>query len=154
MGNSRQLEVLVGLFVCLGVAAAFLLTFRVSNLTGNTSNAGTYQVTANFQNIGGLKPGASITMAGVRVGRVSSIGFDPELFEAVVTMDLSNDYDGIPRDSNASILTAGLLGEQYIGLEPGGDIDMLKEGSKIEFTQSALVLEKIIGQFLFSKASE
>lgn len=154
MGNSRQLEVLVGLFVCLGVAAAFILTFRVSNLTGNSGGSGSFQVTANFQNIGGLKPGASITMAGVRVGRVSAINFDPDRFEAVVTMDLSNKFNTIPLDSNASILTAGLLGEQYIGIEPGGDIEPLKDGSKIEFTQSALVLEKVIGQFLFSKASE
>lgn len=151
--QSRALEILVGFFVCLGVAAVFVLTFRVASL--DTVGSGkTFSVTASFENIGGLKPGAAVTMAGVKVGRVRSIVIDPETFEAKVTMDIATSYDTIPDDSDAKILTAGLLGEQYIGVVPGGNDAALKDGSRIKFTQSALVLENIIGQFLTNMASK
>lgn len=151
--QSRALEMLVGLFVCLGVAAVFVLTFRVASLE-SVSKGETYGVTALFENIGGLKPGAAVTLAGVKIGRVRDIVIDPASFEAQVTMDLAQTYSTIPEDSNAKILTAGLLGEQYIGVEPGGADESLKEGSRIKFTQSALVLENIIGQFLTNMASK
>ena len=152
MTQTRILETVVGLFICLGVAAIFILTLRVSNM-GTLASGGTYEVSALFQDIGGLKVGAPVTMAGVRIGRVSKINFDQTRFEAKVTLSLQDKYNQIPKDSNASILTQGLLGEQYVSLTPGGSEKNLKNGDKIAFTQSALSLEKIIGQFLFNKAS-
>lgn len=152
--QSRALEMLVGLFVSLGVAAVFVLTFRVASLDTVGGADQTYRVSASFENIGGLKVGSAVTIAGVRIGRVKNILIDPASFEAQVTMELSNDYNTIPEDSNAKILTAGLLGEQYIGLEAGGADESLKEGSKLKLTQSALVLENLIGQFLSSQSSE
>jgi phospholipid/cholesterol/gamma-HCH transport system substrate-binding protein len=148
--QSRALEVLVGFFVCLGVAAIFLLTFRVASLNSVGSGSGSYRVTADFDNIGSLAPGASVKMAGVRIGRVRSIGIDPKSFQAVVTLEIDGSYSNIPDDSTAKILTAGLLGEQYVGVEPGGDDQALKNGDQVKFTQSALVLENLIGQFLTS----
>ncbi len=153
MMHSRTVEIWVGLFIAAGMAALFMLAMQVSNLTEVSGDEG-YAVTARFENISGLKVRSPVTMAGVRVGRVTDIGFDPRTFEAVVTMRISNDYNQLPADTSASIFTAGLLGEQYIGLEPGGDMEVLEEGSEIILTQSALILEQIIGQFLFSKASE
>lgn len=152
MTQTRMLETVVGLFICLGVAAIFILTLRVSNM-GNLTSGGTYEVSALFQNIGGLKAGAPVTMAGVTVGRVSKISFDQSRFEAKVTLSLEDKYDKIPKDSNASILTQGLLGEQYVSLTPGGSEKSLKNGDRIAFTQSAFILEKVIGQFLFNKAA-
>lgn len=152
--QSRALEMLVGLFVSLGVAAVFVLTFRVASLDTVGGADQTYRVSASFENIGGLKVGSAVTIAGVRIGRVKNILIDPASFEARVTMELSNDYNTIPEDSNAKILTAGLLGEQYIGLEAGGADESLKEGSKLKLTQSALVLENLIGQFLSSQSGE
>ncbi len=151
--QSKALEILVGFFVCLGVAAVFVLTFRVASLE-STGNGDSYAVTALFENIGGLKPGAAVTMAGVKIGRVRTIAIDPVTFEAEVALDISSVYDNIPEDSDARILTAGLLGEQYLGLVPGGAEAPLKQGSRIKFTQSALVLENIIGQFLTSVATD
>ena len=151
--QSRAMEILVGFFVCLGIAAVFILTFRVASLDSIEGGSG-YRVTAQFENIGGLKPGASVTLAGVKIGRVKKIVIDPSNFEAEVSMEISSVYTNIPEDSSAKILTAGLLGEQYLGLEIGGADQNLKEGSKIKFTQSALVLENIIGQFLTSQTSK
>lgn len=153
MMHSRSVEIWVGLFVAAGLAALFMLAMQVSNLSVVSDDVG-YDVTARFENIGGLKVRSPVTMAGVRVGRVSHIAFDTQTFEAVVTMHISNQYDKLPADSSANIFTAGLLGEQYVGLEPGGDEEPLKQGSEIMLTQSALVLEQLIGQMLFSKASE
>jgi phospholipid/cholesterol/gamma-HCH transport system substrate-binding protein len=147
------MEMLVGLFFCLGVGAIFILTFRVASLS-SVGPGKAYHVTATFENIGGLKRGAAVTIAGVRIGRVRNITVDPSSFEAKVTLELSNQYDNIPVDSNAKILTAGLLGEQYIGLEPGGDEKSLKDGDTIKFTQSAFVLENIIGQVLVSMTNK
>ncbi len=153
MMQSRSVEIWVGLFIAAGLAALFMLAMQVSNLSMVSDDVG-YDVTARFENIGGLKVRSPVTMAGVRVGRVSSIDFDPQTFEAVVTLHISSQYDGLPADTSANIFTAGLLGEQYVGLEPGGDEEVLQQGSEIMITQSALVLEQLIGQFLFSKAAE
>jgi len=153
MHISRSIEILVGFFVTLGFVAMFFLSMEVSNLSNASGDDG-YDITASFENVGSLKVRAPVAMAGVNVGRVTAINFDPETFEAVVTMSIEAKYNQLPSDSNASILTAGLLGEQYVGLEPGGEDEMLKEGSQLELTQSALVLEQIIGQFLFSSESE
>ena len=151
--RSRALEILVGFFVCLGVAAVFVLTFRVASL--ETVGAGqSYKVTAMFENIGGLKPGSAVTLSGVKIGRVQNIVIDPDSFEAAVTLQIADTYNTLPEDSSAKILTAGLLGEQYVGLEAGGAEETLKEGSRIKFTQSALVLENLIGQFLYNKAED
>ena len=150
--QTKALELLVGLFFTLGVAAVFILTFRVASLDAGSSGD-SFAVVADFENIGGLKPGAAVTMAGVRIGRVRSIVIDPTTFEAKVTMRIENGYDNLPKDSSASIFTAGLLGEQYIGLVPGGEDAALAEGDHIKFTQSALVLENLIGQFVAGMAS-
>lgn len=146
------IDLWVGVFVALGVAALLGLAMKVGNLT--TSNiAETYTVTANFENIGGLKPRAPVKSAGVVVGRVADIQFDPATFEAVVNLDIDKRYN-FPKDTFANIYTAGLLGEQYISLEAGGDEANLANGDKITQTQDAVVLEKMISQFLYNKASE
>jgi len=151
--NRKTLELWVGLFVAAGLLAIAMLAFKVGNLaTADVLNA--YVVKARFDNVGGLKAKSPVTMAGVRVGRVSGISFDNGKYQAVVTMAIDGRYQKIPADSSASILTSGLLGEQYVGIEPGGDERFLKDGDELMITQSALVLEKMIGQFLFGKASE
>ncbi len=155
MIKMKTMEITVGLFVILGFAALFYLAMQVSNLNAfGVSNMDGYSVTAQFENVGSLKVGAPVTVAGVRVGRVTAIGMDRKTHEAAVKLTISSEYNDIPLDTGASILTSGLLGEQYVGLEPGGDEKVLKEGDKIKLTQSALVLEKIISQVLFSKAAE
>ena len=151
MIQSKQTEILVGLFVAAGLAALIMLEMKVSNLGDFTDEIG-YQLTDNFQNIGGLKPRSPVSMAGVRVGRVADIKLDPETYDAVVTLNIYSQYDNIPLDSSASIFTAGLLGEQYIGLQAGADDFYLADGDEITLTQPAVVLEQIIGQFLYSKA--
>ena len=153
MFQSRTAEIIVGLFIAAGIAALFFLAMQVSNLNSLGDDEG-YLVNASFQNVGGLKVRSPVTVAGVRVGRVAAIEYDSDTFEAVVTMRISHLYDKFPEDTAASIFTAGLLGEQYIGLEPGGAEEVLADGDRITLTQSALVLEQIIGQFLFSQASE
>ena len=146
------IDLWVGIFVALGVAALLGLAMKVGNLT--TSSIGeTYTVSANFENIGGLKPRAPVKSAGVVVGRVADITFDPASFEAVVSLSVDKRYS-FPKDTFANIYTAGLLGEQYIGLEAGGDEVNLANGDKITQTQDAVILEKMISQFLYSKASE
>lgn len=150
---SRSIEILVGLFVAIGFVALFFLSMQVSNLSSINGDAG-YNIKGNFNNIGSLKVRAPVSMAGVNIGRVTAIEFDAKSFEAVVTMSIESKYNELPSDTSASILTAGLLGEQYVGLEPGGEDESLKEGSKLELTQSALVLEQIIGQFLFSSGTK
>ncbi|HET8807031.1 MAG TPA: outer membrane lipid asymmetry maintenance protein MlaD [Methylophaga sp.] len=151
MIQSKQTEILVGLFVAAGLAALFMLAMKVSNLGDFIDEEG-YQVTASFQNIGGLKPRSPVSMAGVQVGRVANIKLDPETYDAVVTLNIYPEYDNIPLDTSASIFTAGLLGEQYIGLQAGADDFYLADGDEITLTQPAVVLEQIIGQFLYSKA--
>lgn len=153
MHLSRTVEILVGLFVAIGLVALFFLSMQVSNLA-DSGNDGGYEVFARFENIGSLKVRSPVTMAGVRIGRVTGIEFDKENYEAIVTMTIQSKFDTLPLDSSASIFTAGLLGEQYIGLEPGAEETYLTQGGEVTLTQSSLVLEQIIGQFLFSKASE
>ena len=147
--NNRTVEIGVGLFVALGIAALFMLAMQVSNL-GTVSSSDSYTLTAGFENIGGLKVRSPVTVSGVRVGRVSAIDYDDKAFEAVVTMSIYSNYDGFPEDTSASIFTAGLLGEQYIALEPGGSMENLTDGGHVQLTQSALVMEQVIGQFLYS----
>lgn len=148
----KSLDVWVGLFVLLGVAALFFLAMKAGNLSA-LSFAKTYPVVTRFDNIGGLKSRAPVKSAGVVVGRVADISFDDKTFQASVTLNLDSRYK-FPKDSSAKILTSGLLGEQYIGIEPGGDTKNLVAGDKITMTQSAIVLENLISQFLFSKAAE
>jgi phospholipid/cholesterol/gamma-HCH transport system substrate-binding protein len=150
--NRSAIDLWVGVFVAAGLAALLFLALKVGNLA-SFSTEQSYQVQAKFANIGGLKARAPIKSAGVVVGRVTDIRFDTESYEAIVTMDVGASYQ-FPRDTVAKILTSGLLGEQYIGLEAGGDGVMLKSGDRLRLTQSAVVLENLISQFLFSKASE
>ncbi|HLV28943.1 MAG TPA: outer membrane lipid asymmetry maintenance protein MlaD [Burkholderiaceae bacterium] len=140
----------VGLFVLLGAIALIFLALRAGNMS-SFSFAPTYQVQAYFDNLGGLKVRAPVKSSGVVVGRVSGISFDNERFQAVVTLDLESQYQ-FPVDSSVSILTSGLLGEQYIGVTPGGEDKMLAQGSSIQYTQSAVVLEELISKFLYSSA--
>ncbi len=151
--NTRSLELAVGLFVAAGFAALFMLAMSVSNLSSYGGGEG-YVIKARFDNIGGLKVRSSVSASGVRIGRVMDIQYDTDGYEALVTMLIDDDYDKFPIDTAASIMTSGLLGEQYIGLEPGAEEEYLSSGSEVEITQSALVLEQIIGQFLYSKADE
>jgi phospholipid/cholesterol/gamma-HCH transport system substrate-binding protein len=153
MRNSRALEIGVGLFVAAGLAALFMLAMQVSNLSANISGE-SYMVTAAFQNIGGLKVRSPVTVSGVRVGRVEAIDYDTSAYEAVVHLRIEDKYNSFPDDTSASIFTAGLLGEQYIALQPGGSENNLKAGDRIHLTQSALVMEQIIGQFLYNVASK
>lgn len=151
MQKSRH-DVWVGLFVMIGAAALLFLALKSGNLL-SLNFAETYTVSARFDNIGGLKARAAVKSAGVVVGRVESIGFDDKTFQATVVMQLEKRF-AFPKDSSAKILTSGLLGEQYIGLEVGGDVKNLAANDVITQTQSAVVLENLISQFLFSKAAE
>ena len=152
MMKRKALDLWVGVFVAMGLGALLFLALKVGNLA-SFSAAQTYQVKANFDNIGGLKKRAPVKSAGVVVGRVEDIDFDTETYEATVALSIDRRYE-FPKDSSAKILTAGLLGEQYIGLAAGGDSAKLKDGDKLKLTQSAVVLENLISQFLFSKAAE
>ena len=151
--STRTIEILVGLFVAAGLAALFMLAMKVSNLANYTGDDG-YEISARFDNIGGLKVRSPVAASGVRVGQVVAIAYDSDGYEARVTMSIDPQYDKFPTDTAASVLTSGLLGEQFIGLQPGAEEEFLKAGSEIELTQSALVLEQIIGQFLYSMAEE
>ena len=145
---SKTLEFIVGLFVLLGLGAMVVLAAQIGNATfGHTD---TYNVTARFENIGGLNVKAPVAIGGVRVGRVTAIDLDTELFSARVTMAIEDTYDELPLDTSASILTSGLLGAQFVGLEPGGDFEYLGDGDEIELTQSTIQLENLIGRFMFS----
>jgi phospholipid/cholesterol/gamma-HCH transport system substrate-binding protein len=150
--KKNSLDYWVGLFVVVGFAALLFLALKAGNMS-SFSFQDTYAVTAQFDNIGGLKPRAPVKSAGVVVGRVAAINFDDKQYLATVTLNLEKRYE-FPRDTSAKILTSGLLGEQYIGLEAGGDDKMLAQGSKITMTQSAVVLENLIGQFLYNKAAD
>jgi phospholipid/cholesterol/gamma-HCH transport system substrate-binding protein len=150
--NRRTIDLLVGLFVLLGFGALLFLALKAGNLS-TFSLAATYDTYARFDNIGGLKVRSPVRSAGVVVGRVTAIGFDDQAYQAVVTLSLDERVK-FPTDTSAKILTSGLLGEQYIGLEPGGDLAMLAPGATIRMTQSAVVLENLIGQFLFSRAAD
>lgn len=148
----RSMDILVGLFVLAGIAALFFLALRAANLGTLVVDDG-YELRAQFDNIGGLKVRAPVRSAGVVVGRVDSIGFDTETFRADVRLSMDSRYR-FPKDSSVKILTAGLLGEQYIGIEPGAEEKMLANGDTVQLTQSAVVLENLISQFLYGRASE
>jgi phospholipid/cholesterol/gamma-HCH transport system substrate-binding protein len=150
--KKSAIDIWVGLFVTVGMLAMLFLALKVGNMSA-VSFAPTYTVSARFDNIGGLKPRAPVKSAGVVVGRISTIQFDDTTYQATVTMTIEKAYQ-FPRDSSAKILTSGLLGEQYIGLEAGGDEQMLADGGKITQTQSAIVLENLISQFLYNKAAD
>ena len=150
--NRSTIDLWVGAFVVAGMVALLFLALKVGNLA-SFSTSQTYQINARFGNIGGLKVRAPVKSAGVVVGRVADIRFDPESYEAIVYMNVDSAY-AFPRDTTAKILTSGLLGEQYVGLEAGGDGVMLKNGDRLRLTQSAVVLENLISQFLFNKAAE
>ncbi len=150
--NRKATDSWVGLFVLIGFLAIAFLALKAGNLASFSTSA-SYNVSAKFDNIGGLKPRAPVKSAGVVVGRVAGIGFDDKNYQAVVTLALDTRFK-FPKDSSAKILTSGLLGEQYIGLEAGGDTANLSEGTPIKMTQSAVVLENLISQFLYGKANE
>ncbi len=153
MRQTRAVEFGTGLFVLIGMSAIFFLTTQTTG-GNNFSATDVYEVQARFENVGSLKSRAPVAMAGVTIGRVTNIVFDPNALDAVVTLVIDSQYDQIPDDSDASILTSGLLGSQYIGLQPGGSDMFLEEGSEILFTQSAIVLENLIGKFLLRDSSE
>ncbi len=150
--DRKFIDLWVGIFMLMGIVALLFLSLRVGNL-GDDRPSSTYSVEAKFSNIGGLKAKAPVKTAGVLVGRVADIRFDNKDFNAVVTLSMDKRYS-FPKDTSASILTSGLLGEVYIGLEPGGDEKILAGGDKITLTQSAVVLERLIGQFMFGKAAD
>ncbi|MGR9114991.1 MAG: outer membrane lipid asymmetry maintenance protein MlaD [Gammaproteobacteria bacterium] len=146
-------DTLVGLFVASGIVGLFFLAMQVSNLSSFAAED-TYLVTARFSNSGGLKVKSPVSVAGVRIGRVSGIHLDEQSFESIVEMSIESKFNKLPDDSSATIYTAGLLGEQYVNLEPGGSEDYLTNGSQLDITQSAIVLEEVIGKYLFKKAEE
>ena len=150
--NKTILDLWVGLFVIAGIAALVFLTLKVGSMNA-VSTSESYEVVARFENIGGLKSRAPVKSAGVVVGRVVDVTFDNETYEAAVTLRLDKRY-AFPKDSSAAIMTSGLLGEQYIGIEAGGDSEKLKDQDRILITQDAVVLENLIGQFLYGKAQE
>ena len=150
--NRATIDIWVGAFVAAGLAGLLFLALKVGNMASFSLDK-TYDVQAKFANIGGLKPRAAIKSAGVVVGRVSNIQFDNDSYQAIVTFTLDSRYK-FPKDTSAKILTSGLLGEQYVGLEAGGDQKLLAGGDSVRLTQSAVVLENLISQFLFNKAAE
>ena len=145
--TTRVTEIWVGIFVAAGMAALFMLAMKVSNLSTYSGEEG-YEVTARFEDVSGLKVRSPVTMSGVRIGRVKRIEFDDKALQAVVVMEIERNHNLLPKDTSASIYTAGLLGEKYVGLEAGGDQQSLVQGDEIKLTQDSLVLEKLIGQFV------
>ena len=151
MQHSKTQDTMVGLFVAIGIAALFYMALQISNL-GSYSSSDSYTISARFQNSGGLKVKSAVSVAGVTIGRVSSIKLDNESHEALVEMKIDAQYNNLPDDSSASIYTAGLLGEQYISIDPGSSEEFLKDKSKLDITSSAIVLEEMIGKFMMNKA--
>jgi phospholipid/cholesterol/gamma-HCH transport system substrate-binding protein len=151
MQQTRAVELGTGLFVFMGILALFFLTTRVTSFDAYAGDGG-YELTARFDQIGTLKTRSPVSISGVQIGRVTAIDFDVDRLEAVVTMRIDSRYDRIPNDSDASILTSGILGGQYIGLQPGGAEEYFRDGDEISFTQSAVVLEQLISKYLFGQA--
>ena len=149
IGQRKNIEIWVGIFIIAGLAALIMLAMQVSN--AGAGGGSTFRITANFTNVGGLSEKAPVRIGGVRIGRVGEITIDRESYRAVVGMDIDARYDNLPIDTSASIFTAGLLGAQFVGLQPGGDDLYLEEGDSLDITQSALQLEALINQFLFSR---
>lgn len=152
MKSSHQIELAAGVFLLLGIAALIFLALQATN--GGSFNGGTYRVIADFSNIGSLKPQATVSLGGVRIGTVESIELDPVSFDARVVLAINNDYDQLPYDSSAAILTSGILGDQYIGLEPGGSPEVLQDGDRLLITSSAVVLEQLISRYLLNPDGE
>lgn len=150
--EQARTDLWVGIFVAAGIAALVFLAVKAGNVDSIMSSEG-YIITAEFDNVGGLRPKAPVKSAGVVVGRVESVDFSNQTLRAVVTANLYNQYQ-FPKDSSVSILTSGLLGDQFLGIDPGGDLENLENGDRVRITQSAMVLEKVIGQFLYGKMSE
>jgi phospholipid/cholesterol/gamma-HCH transport system substrate-binding protein len=148
--QSRTIETWVGIFMLIGIAALAVLAFKVSGSAGSKGDV--YRIEARFENVGGLNEKAPVMIGGVRVGRVAKITMDKDDYSAVVEMDIEQHYDNLPSDSGASILTAGLLGAQFVGLDPGAEDIFLEQGDELEITQSAVQLETLISQFMFSQA--
>jgi phospholipid/cholesterol/gamma-HCH transport system substrate-binding protein len=153
MQHTSTQDTLVGLFVASGIAGLFFLALQVSNLSSFTKHD-SYTVTARFENSGGLKIKSAVSSAGVKIGQVTAISFDSKTYESVVEMSIDKRYSTLPDDTTASVYTAGLLGEQYVNLDAGGSDEYLKDGGKIDVTNSAIILEKALGQFLFKSAAE
>jgi phospholipid/cholesterol/gamma-HCH transport system substrate-binding protein len=151
--STRTIEIAVGLFVAMGMAALFMLAMKVSNLATYGGGEG-YVITARFDNIGGLKVRSPVSASGVRVGQVVAIAYDSDGYEARVSMSIDPQYDKFPLDTAASIMTSGLLGEQFVGLQPGAEEEFLVAGGEIELTQSAMVLEQVIGQFIYNMSED
>jgi len=151
--QSKSLEILVGFFVSLTIAALFFLALQVSNFSALQDN-GSYTINAHFDNAGGLKAKSLVSMAGVTIGRVTAVSFDAKNYDALITMRIDSRYNNLPSDTSASILTSGLLGDKFVGLTPGGLDEYLQDGDSIELTQSALVLERLISQFLFNSSND
>lgn len=152
MKSSHQIELTAGIFLLLAIAALIFLALQATDR--GVVAGGSYEVTAAFSNVGGLKPRAKVSMGGVTVGMVERIELDPETFDARVTMRISERYDNLPDDTSASILTSGILGDQYVGLEAGGSPEVLREGDSILLTNSAVVLEQLIGRYMFNAEGE
>ncbi|MGB5211706.1 MAG: outer membrane lipid asymmetry maintenance protein MlaD [Gammaproteobacteria bacterium] len=153
MRQTRAVEFGTGLFVFMGIVALFFLTTRVTNFDSYEGDKG-YTLVARFDNVGTLKERSPVSMSGVTIGRVTEVQFDGDELEAVVRMRINSDFSKIPDDSDASILTQGILGGQYVGLEPGGSEDFFQDSDEIQFTQSALVLEQLISKYLFSQGED
>ncbi|MBF0265998.1 MAG: outer membrane lipid asymmetry maintenance protein MlaD [Gammaproteobacteria bacterium] len=151
--NSKWVEFTTGIFTISGIVALIVLVFQSTNFS-HMIGSDVYKITASFDNVSGLKERSAVSVGGVKVGRVSQIDIDKDSYEAVVTIEIDKQYDQIPEDSSLSVFTAGLLGEKYIGMQIGGAPDFLKEGSHINLTQSSIVLEKLISQFLFSQSEK
>jgi phospholipid/cholesterol/gamma-HCH transport system substrate-binding protein len=153
MRSTRTIDISTGLFVLLGFAAILFMVTQITNREFSLDSS-SYRLTASFENVGGLKAGAPVSMAGVTIGRVEAIQYDMSLLKAVVTLRIDGHYDAIPNDSDASIFTAGLLGGQYVGLSPGGSEVPFRDGDRIEFVQDAVVLENLISKYLFNSAAK
>jgi len=153
MNRQLKFEIGVGVLVLISIIALLFIALKVSNFSALKERPA-YQVSALFENIGGLKKRAPVKLSGVVIGRVADISIDPVTYKAKVLLDIDEQYDTLPLDTSAAILTSGLLGDQYIGVTPGADIDYLQQGDQLEFTQSALVLEELIGQFMVKMSEE
>jgi len=152
MKSSHQIELTAGIFLLLAIAALIFLALHATDR--GVVSGDSYELSANFSNIGGLKPRAAVSMGGVAIGTVERIELDPETFEARVTMRISQNYDQLPEDTSASILTSGILGDQYVGLEPGGSPEPLRDGDRIMITSSAMVLEQLISRYMFNSEGD
>jgi len=152
--SRRNIEIVVGLLLAVGLAVLFMVVIQMNDLSSHSDDNETYEIQARFDNVGGLTTLSPVKAAGVKIGSVVDIEYDSSRYEAVVTLSIESQYNKFPVDTAASVLTSGLLGDQYVGLEPGAELEFLTSGSEIDITQSAVILEQIIGQLLYSNAEE